>query len=75
MCSFFFFLLEVEVHRCTSAYLYRFEQKMKEMTREGHATLHSACVHADRRKDGALLKVALRAVTSAVDFTNTKIIK
>lgn len=35
MCVFFFFLLKVEVHGCTSAYLYRRQKEMGENDKRG----------------------------------------
>lgn len=35
MCFLFFFLPKVEVHRCTSAYLYRRQKEMVENDKRG----------------------------------------
>ena len=80
MCFLFFFLPKVEVHRCTSAYLYRRQKEMVENDKRGIVDAKEWAVQADRKKDGVatlwkgypLLSLLTKLLSNHKDFRLTR---
>lgn len=79
MC-FLFFLPKVDVHRCTSAYLYRRQKEMGENDNRGIMDAKEWAVQADRKKDGVatlwkgylLLSLLTKLLSNHKDFRLTR---